>query len=170
MVRCKQTLCTRSYGLVSVSIMKHEIPMSLSRSIYLLFPPRFFGSILLNSNSVLLYRACQLRRRNDDIARGVAKTKSWPTLNFLFFALRLRPRAIEIALQIVQCHIDMCLCDRHRCTAERTPVKSRSAAPTAASSFRSCAITSTIAACTRARGSSPPLVRNAASTSTTAAT
>jgi len=88
-----------------------------------------------------------------------------PALNFLIFALHLWPRNLVNNLATHRR-----VCDRHRCIAERTPVKSHSAAPTVANSFRSCAITSTIAACTRARGSSPPLVRNAASTSTTAAT
>lgn len=147
-----------------VSIMKNELLVSLSRSIYLLFSPSFFGSVFLNSNSVLLHRRVCADYEGETINRD---SKTRPTVNFLFFALRLRPRSLVNSLDYTS---PSCLCDRHRCTAERTPVKSRSAAPIAASSFRSCAITSTIAACTRARGSSPPLVRNAASTSTTAAT
>lgn len=63
-----------------------------------------------------------------------------------------------------------CLRDHRRCTAEHTRARSRFAAPIAANSFRSCVTTSTTAACTRARGSSPRLVRNAASTSTIAVT
>lgn len=63
-----------------------------------------------------------------------------------------------------------CLRDHRRCTAEHTRARSRSVALIAANNSRSCATISTTAACTRARGSSLRLVRNAASTSTIAVT